>query len=158
MCPPKGGKLVEKENNVFESQDKDRRLPPCTLAAEWTEQGRAYRDDERCDDGRASQVCGRRKDEEPCPIGSLKNGPKGWGCSRGRFSSEPQARPRAREADFRRFPVEIRIDTRGGLIHTIFRCVSASPAKVLFCVQEMPRFSTEQAGLFCSHSSSFFPS
>ena len=59
---------MEKESKLDENQDKDRRLPPCTLAAEWAEHARSYLEDGPCDDGRAAQVCGSRKDEEPCPI------------------------------------------------------------------------------------------
>jgi len=59
---------MESESKLGENQYKDRRLPPCTLAAEWAEHARFYLDDEPCDDGRAGQICGSRKDEEPCPI------------------------------------------------------------------------------------------
>jgi hypothetical protein len=59
---------MEKEEKFVKDPETDRRLPPCTLAAEWAEHARAYLDDEPCDDGRAGQVCGSRKEEEPCPI------------------------------------------------------------------------------------------
>jgi len=58
----------ERQREVSENQDKDRRLPICTLAAEWAEHARFDREDEPCDDGRAGHVCGRREGEEPCPI------------------------------------------------------------------------------------------
>jgi len=66
-----GSLLMEKqgEKKVSESgEEKDRRLPNCTLALEWAEHARAYGEDEPCDDGRAGHVCGGRKGEEPCPI------------------------------------------------------------------------------------------
>jgi hypothetical protein len=53
--------LVEKVK-FDENQEKERRLPPCTLAAEWAEHARFYGDDEPCDDGRA-YICGNRKGE-----------------------------------------------------------------------------------------------
>ena len=56
------------ESKVSGKPEMDRRLPPCTLAAEWAEHARAYREDEPCDDGRAGHICGSRKGEEPCPI------------------------------------------------------------------------------------------
>jgi len=59
---------MEEESKNGGNQEKDRRLPPCTLAVEWAEHARAYLEDEPCDDGRAGQTCGSRKDEEPCPI------------------------------------------------------------------------------------------
>jgi hypothetical protein len=49
-------------------EEQERRLPPCTLAVEWAEHARFYREDEPCDDGRAGRACGNRKGEEPCPI------------------------------------------------------------------------------------------
>ncbi len=66
-----GSLLMEKkeEKKVSEwGEEKDRRLPNCTLAREWAEHARAYGEDEPCDDGRAGHVCGGRKGEEPCPI------------------------------------------------------------------------------------------
>ena len=65
----------EEEKKVSEwGEEKDRRLPNCTLAAEWAEHARFYGQDEPCDDGRAGHVCGSRKGEEPCPI---EDGPVG---------------------------------------------------------------------------------
>jgi hypothetical protein len=58
----------EKKKRSGWGEEYDRRLPPCTFAAEWAEHARFDREDELCDDGRAGQVCGNRKDEEPCPI------------------------------------------------------------------------------------------
>jgi len=72
-----GSLLMEKqeEKKVSESgEEKDRRLPNCTLAAEWAEHARFYGQDDPCDDGRAGHVCGSRKGEEPCPI---EDGPVG---------------------------------------------------------------------------------
>jgi hypothetical protein len=57
-----------KEIKASGNKKTDRRLPPCTLAAEWAEHARFYLEDEPCDDGRAAQTCGMRKGEEPCPI------------------------------------------------------------------------------------------
>jgi len=56
------------ETNLSGNPAVDRRLPPCTLAAEWAEHARSYVEDEPCNDGRAAQTCGSRKEEEPCPI------------------------------------------------------------------------------------------
>ena len=50
------------------TEGQDRRLPPCTYAAEWAEHARFYREDEPCDDGRSGTTCGRRKGEDACPI------------------------------------------------------------------------------------------
>jgi hypothetical protein len=59
----------EEEKKFTEwGKEKDRRLPTCTFAAEWAEHARFYRENEPCDDGRAGQVCGSRKGEQPCPI------------------------------------------------------------------------------------------
>jgi hypothetical protein len=68
------GKELGRERNLFMEKEeekklgewekeKDRRLPPCTFAAEWAKHARFYREDEPCDDGRAGQACGSRKGE-----------------------------------------------------------------------------------------------
>ncbi len=60
---------MEKGNKDGEiNKGEDRRLPPCTYAPEWAEHARSYQGDEPCDDGRAGQMCGKRKEEDPCPI------------------------------------------------------------------------------------------
>jgi hypothetical protein len=68
LATKKGGMTMEDENKSGGNQEIDRRLPPCTLAAEWAEHARSYLEDEPCDDGRAGHICGRRDGEEPCPI------------------------------------------------------------------------------------------
>jgi hypothetical protein len=68
LATKKGGMTMENENKSGGNQEIDRRLPSCTLAAEWAEHARSYLEDEPCDDGRAGHICGRREGEEPCPI------------------------------------------------------------------------------------------
>jgi hypothetical protein len=62
------GVIMEEKERKPLSKEEDRRLPPCTYASEWAEHARSYREDEPCDDGRAGTVCGRREEEDPCPI------------------------------------------------------------------------------------------
>jgi hypothetical protein len=64
----KGGIIMEEKESMLLRKEEDRRLPSCTYASEWAEHARSYLEDEPCDDGRAGTVCGRREEEDPCPI------------------------------------------------------------------------------------------
>jgi hypothetical protein len=63
-----GKERMEEKGHETSGEDQDRRLPPCTHAAEWAEHARFYEEDEPCYDGRAGTICGRRKGEDPCPV------------------------------------------------------------------------------------------
>jgi hypothetical protein len=64
---------MEKEDNYEPFTGKeDRRLPPCTHAAEWTEHARFYEEDEPCDDGRGGHLCGMKKGKNPVQYDALQ--------------------------------------------------------------------------------------